>query len=553
MRRCFLLHASIEVVHTAKRFTHFRSLFGDILLKHNSGDLLDAYSLVQLISASIYSTSVRCAQQLHSYVLKSGFQSNIFISTSLVNVYAKLGHHNDADDMFDEIPHPNIVSWNSLISGYVQLGDYLKAIGLVLKLGRSSLRPDTFTFTAALTACAQLSFSNLGRSVHCAIITAGVELNSIVGNCLIDMYGKCGYVEDAIQVFRGIENKDVISWNSAIGAVARNQCINVAVDLLLQMPDPDAISYNEVIASIARFGDMEDARRILSNMPNANSSSWNSIIAGYIRRNRVPEALEFFREMHAQDVVEDQFTFSSILKGAAILSSLRCGLLLHCCTIKSGFDSCVVVGSALIDMYTKCAEVKAAETIFVSLPRRNLVSWNAMLSGYAHNGKPKEVVRLFEQLKAERVLIPDEITFTILISACAQDSHLSNEGIRYFESMIDDYRITPSPELCSSMIDLLGQKGDTETAEKMIHDMGLDSCGSVWRALLGACKARGDVQLAEVAASKLIELEGDEEFVYVLLSNVYASEQRWVDVGRVRAVMRERGVRKRAGCSRVER
>ncbi|XP_068649506.1 putative pentatricopeptide repeat-containing protein At5g47460 [Aristolochia californica] len=536
----------------ARRFSHFCSLFNDLVNRHNAGDLLDAYAFVQLIVASTHVNSLCCAHQVHSYVLKSGFQSNVFISTSLVNVYVKLGHRNEADEVFDEMPHRNIVSWNSLISGFVQRGEYLKAVSLVLKLGRSGLRPDTFTFSAALTACAQLSFSNLGRSVHCAIIIVGVEFNNVVGNCLIDMYGKCGFVNEAIQAFQEMEKKDVISWNSVIGAAARNQYINVAVDLLLQMPDPDAISYNELISSIAQFGDMEVAKRILSDMPNPNSSSWNSIIAGYVKRNRAPEAMELFREMHSQDVLKDQFTFSSILKGAASLSALNWGALMHSCSIKSGFDSCVIVGSALIDMYSKCADVKAAETIFGLLPRRNLVSWNAMLSGYAHNWKSKEVVRLFEQMKTERTLKPNGITFTSLLSACAQDSQLLNDGVRYFESMTCEYGIVPSAELCSCMISLLGQKGAIEKAEMMIHDLGLETCGLVWRALLGASKARGDLRVAEVAASKVIELEGDDEFVYILLSNMYASQKRWSDVSRVRALMREKGVRKRAGCSSVE-
>ncbi|KAJ0937554.1 putative tetratricopeptide-like helical domain superfamily [Helianthus annuus] len=151
------------------------------------------------------------------------------------------------------------------------------------------------------------------------------------------------------------------------------------------MPNPDTISYNEIITGIAQFGNMEKAVEILSTMPNPNSSSWNSIITGYVNRNNPRSALKVFDQMHLNGVWMDGFTFSSILSGVARVGAHRWGTLIHCCVVKLGFDECVVVGSALIDMYSKCGQVNAAEFIFESLPDKNLVTWNAMISGFAHN------------------------------------------------------------------------------------------------------------------------------------------------------------------------
>ncbi|XP_077245046.1 pentatricopeptide repeat (PPR) superfamily protein [Tasmannia lanceolata] len=520
---------------------------------HNSGIKFDTYALVCLIRASTNLGKIFVGQQLHSYVLRSGFQFNIFIATTLVSFYVKFEYLDNAHQLFDEIPQPNVVSWNSLISGYVQIGHCLKALALVFDLLRSNLRPDSFTFTAALTACTQLCLFDLGASVHCEIVKFGLDLNVVVGNCLLDMYGKCGFVDYAILAFHEMKNKDVVSWNSVIGVSSRNRRIKEAFDLLHQMPVPDTISYNEVINSIAQFGNMEDALRILFQMPNPNSSSWNSIISGYIKRNKAQEALDFFSKMHRQEVVKDQFTFSIILRGVASISMLNYGMSIHCCTIKSGFESFVIVGSALIDMYSKCGQINKAETIFGLLPRRNLVSWNAMISGYAHNGNARAVVLMFEQLKTLQGLKPDEITFVSVLSACAQDVGLLQDGIRYFNLMIDDYQIKPTPEHCSCMIDLMGLGGDILRAERMICELGFESCGLVWRALLGACGTCGDLKVAEIAAEKVLELEGDNEFVYVLLSNLYASHGRWGDVSDIRELMKERGLRKEAGCSWIER
>lgn len=518
----------------------------------NSGTKPDGHALVHLIRAC---TNLGCyshGQQLHCYVLQSGFGSNCYVSTALTNFYIKFESMNSAHKVFVEIPAPSVVSWNSLISGYVHSGEFSKAVCLFLELEKSGVWPDSFSFTAALAACGKLSLLQLGKSVHSKIVKFGVECSVFVSNCLIDMYGKCGFAEEAIRLFNEMNDKDTISWNSVIAASARNQRLEQAFSFLEQMPDPDTISYNELINGIAQFGNIEDAIMILATMPNSNSSSWNSIITGYVNRNRAREALEFFSKMHLEGIEKDQFTFSSILSGVGSISALAWGTLIHCCSMRSGLDKSVVVGSALIDMYSKCGHVKEAELMFQSLASKNLVTWNAMISGFAHNGNSTKVIELFEKLKMVKDLKPDGITFLNVFSACWHNRIPFKVANRYFESMKKDYGIDPTAEHCSSIIRLMGQEGKVWRAQDMINELGLGSCGMVWRALLGACGACGDVDVAEAAAAKLIELEGDNEFVYVKMSNIYAIYGKWEEVGSVRKLMREKNVKKEAGCSWVE-
>ncbi|KAJ4952838.1 hypothetical protein NE237_029670 [Protea cynaroides] len=516
-----------------------------------SGIKPNSYTMVCLIQASTNLGYTSYVQQLHGCMLQCGFSTNVFVSTALINCYSKWELFNDAHKVFEEIPQPNIVSWNSLISGYLYNEQFHKAVSLVLELNRTDLRADSYTLSAALAASAQLSFLELGKSFHSVIVKFGLGWNVVVGNCLIDMYGKCRFPEEAIQVFHEVINKDCVSWNSVIGASARNGRLEEALSILLQMPVPDTISYNEVINGIAQFGNIEDAIDVLSRTPKPSVASWNSIVTGYVNRDRVLEALDFFRKMHSKDIRMDEFTFASILRGIAGISALTWGTLIHCCLIKSGWNASIVTGSALIDVYSKCGQVNSAESVFCSMPRKNLVSWNAMISGYAHNGNTSAVIRLFEQMKV--VQEPDGISYLSVLSACGQDVSLSHMGIGYLESMTRDYGIEPTAEHCSCIIRVLGQTGEVEKAERMIHEMGFGSCGLVWRALLGAaCRASGDVKIAKIAAAKVIELEGDDEFVYVLLSNLYASHGKWGEVSAVREMMRERGLRKEAGCSWIE-
>ncbi|KAL6183419.1 hypothetical protein ACLB2K_044830 [Fragaria x ananassa] len=475
----------------------------------SSGTRPNGYLLVQMVRASANLSWDFCGLQLHTYILRSGFRSNVFVSTALINFYVRISSLSNAHKVFDEIPQPSVVSWNSLISGYAHSGNYSKALNLFLQLERSGVSADSYSLTAALGACGQLGFLQLGKSVHSKTVKLGLQDSTVVLNCLIDMYGKCGSLQEANLVFNNMTERDTISWNSVIAAGARNGSLEQAFSFLQQMDDPDIISYNEMINGFSRFGDIEDAIKLLLSMPNPNSSSWNSIITGYVNRGRAREALDFFCKMQMENVEMDQFTFSSILSGVAGISALTWGMLIHCCTIKYGLATSVVVGSALIDMYSKCGK-----------------------------------------MKRERDVKPDEITFLNVISACSHNQIPFESALQFFESMIGEYGIKPTLEHCCSMIRLMGQRGEVWRAEKLIFQLGFGACGSVWRALVGACGDCRDLMVAKYAAAKVIQLEGDDEYVYVKMSNLYAHYAKWEDVRVVR--MKAKGMRKEAGYSWIE-
>lgn len=518
----------------------------------HSGIKPNGYSLVHLVRVSTDLGHDSYCQQLHCYILKSGFVSNVFVSNALMRFYRRFGLSCEAGKLFVEIPQPSVISWNSLISCHVQSGQSHKALELFLELQRSELFRNEYSFTAALAAGGQLGFLHLGKSIHSNILKFGLECGIVVGNCLIDTYGKCGAVDDAVLVFHSMIDKDIISWNSVLAACTRNGNLERAFQFWHQMPIRDTISYNELINGIAQFGDIDDAIGILVNMPNPNSSSWTSVMTGYVNRNRAREALQFFSEMHSSDVEMDEFSFSVILSGIADLSALSWGTLTHSCTIKCGLDASVVVGSSLIDMYSKCGQVKNAESMFQSLPKKNLVTWNAMISGYAQNGDSMKVILLFEQLKTERNLKPDGVTFLNVLVACSNNNTPLQEMYQYFESMINDYGIKPTVEHCCSMIRIMGLGGEILRAKRMIYELGFGSCGVVWKALLGACGVSKDLKVAMIAAAKVIELEGYNDYVYVMMSNIFADYQKWGEMSAMRRFMRDKRVIKEAGCSWIE-
>ncbi|WCJ25842.1 Pentatricopeptide repeat (PPR) superfamily protein [Euphorbia peplus] len=513
----------------------------------------NGYSLVHILRASTELGFHSYSLQLHSFIFKSGFIPNVFVSAALIRYYTVAGSINDAHNLFDEIPQPNVISWNTLISAYLRSGQFSKSLHLFLRLHRCDYTClDSYSLTAALSACGQTSRSRLGESIHCKIVKYGMECSVVVANCLIDMYGKCGFVEEAVRVFDEMVDKDIISWNSVIAASARNGRIETAYRFFVQLDEPDTISYNQMINGIAQFGNVDDAVMILSGMPNPNSSSWNSIITAYVNRDQVEKALDSFVQMHSNNVESDEYTYSVLLSGVAGVAALNWGILIHSCAIKGGFDSYIVVGSALVDMYFKCGQVKNAESIFQSLPMKNLVTWNTMISGYAHNGDLNKVIEQFEKLKMVEGLKPDWVTFLNVMAACSGSEVPLEKVMEYFESMVIDYRVEPTVEHCCTIVRVMGQKGKVLEGMKMIYELEFGSFGVVWRALLGACGTCRNLKVAKIAAAKVIQLEGDDDYVYVMMSNIYASYGRWRDASKVRKIMNDRGVRKEVGCSWIE-
>ncbi|KAF2313088.1 hypothetical protein GH714_009193 [Hevea brasiliensis] len=198
-----------KIFHAFAHLKLYHEIGGPVkeLALYNASKLLssatkpNAYSLLHLVRASTDLGFDSYCRQLHTYILKSGFFTNVFVSTALLRFYSITESIIDADKAFDEIPQPNAVSWNTLISACVHSGQFGKAMYLFLQLERSGTCPDAYSFTLALSASAHLNMLQLGRSIHCEIVKYGLECATVVGNCLIDMYGKCASVEEAIWVF----------------------------------------------------------------------------------------------------------------------------------------------------------------------------------------------------------------------------------------------------------------------------------------------------------------------------------------------------------------
>ncbi|XP_009395698.2 pentatricopeptide repeat-containing protein At1g31430-like [Musa acuminata AAA Group] len=457
---------------------------------------------------------------VHAQSIAFGFRSDTLVLNSLIHAYTACGSVGFAHDVFDELPDRDQIAWTELINGYVRSGRAKEAVDLFSRMMEANVRPDGISIVAACTACSQLGDLSLGRILEGLACKRGVKDNTHVVNSLIDMYSKCGSIDDAWKLFDEMPHKDVVSWNS-------------------------------MVAGSARTGDMEAARSLFDQTPNKNEVSWSSLINGYVQNDRFEQALSTYKEMIDAGVATNEAAITGTVTACAHLGALHLGRQIHLSLDESKLCHDTVLSTVLVDMYAKCGCLDTARSLFARMVHKSQVSWNVMLMGLAIHGKAAECLELFSEMSKDGTR-PSSTTFVAILSACAYAGWIE-EGRDFFDKMTESYGITPRTEHLSCMVHLLGRAGHVPEACDLVRAAShIEPDVATWGALLSSCKSHGYAELADVVAGKMLELDPCHTGAYVQLSSMYASENKWREVVEIRRVMKGRGVKNRPGWSWFE-
>eukprot|EP01018_Ginkgo_biloba_P015982 Gb_28612 [translate_table: standard] len=543
----------------------------------------------RLLQECVNTKALPQGKQAHARIIKTGFETVTFLQTHLVNMYAKCEKIAPSRQVFEEMSERSVVSWTAIIAGYVQNGHCEEALKLFLEMQRELIEPNEFTYPCVLRACAGLESVSQGKQVHTRIIKTSFDSDVFVSSALLYMYAKCGCRTDARQVFDKMPSRNIVSWNAMIAGCVLNgraqeglqifeqlrwasiqpnyitfcSVLNACVDvsaleqgkqlhahIIKSGFESDVTVGNALIDLYGKGGSVKCARSLFEKLLERNGVSWSSIIAAYAQNGWGEDALNIFWQVHQEGVHASEHTFSSVLSACAGLAGLDQGKQVHSQIFKTGFDSDVFVGSALVDMYGKSGNINDACQVFNEMPERNVVSWNAMIAGCAQHGRGNEALQLFEQMQCDGIE-PNYITFVCVLSACSH-AGLVEKGRFYFDSMNRHHGIIPGAEHYACMVDLLGRAGCLDEAEEFIKETPFEPTASMWGALLGACRVHGNMELGKRAAEHVFELDPQDSGTHVLLSNIYAAGGRWDDVAKVRNMMKNIGMKKEPGCSWIE-
>ncbi|CAN1166223.1 Pentatricopeptide repeat-containing protein DOT4, chloroplastic [Linum perenne] len=552
--------------------------------------------------------NLRYGKEVHSTILSCDIPVDGLLGTRLVFMYVscgelregrlvfddvaneKAGRVESARKVFDKLSHRDVISWNSMMSGYAENGESKEALEIFRMMVSSGFDIDLASAVIVLSACGSSSHLSLGKMVHALGIKLLFNRETKFSNVLLDMYSKCGDLNAASIVFENTDERCVVSWTAMIQAYARAGVHDKAIQLFEEMkmvgktrPDIFTLSMvlhacacsgslesgksvhnyiiehglesnlfvcNSLMDMYSKCGSMEDASLLFSQMQVKDIIAWNTIIGGYSKNDLPHEAICQFATMAQGDLGPDGITMSCVLPACASLAALETGREIHSHILRKGYLSDRHVANALVDMYVKCGALVLAKRIFDTIPSKDLVSWTVMIAGYGMHGLGKEAIEAFQQMRQEGIE-PDQVSFVSVLYACSH-SGLVNEGWRFFNIMQRECNIEPNLEHYACIVNLLSRSGKLQMAYKFIKAMPIKPDATIWGSLLCGCRIHHDVKLAEEVSEHVFELEPENTGYYVLLSNIYAEAEKWEEVRKMREKIGRRGLKKHPGCSWID-
>uniref|UniRef100_A0A0E0HQ03 DYW domain-containing protein n=1 Tax=Oryza nivara TaxID=4536 RepID=A0A0E0HQ03_ORYNI len=546
-----------------------------------------ATSLAGSCSRGGGAASSSAARALHALAVAAGYAADTFVASALAKLYFVLSRVDHARKVFDMVPSPDTVLWNTLLAG-LSGSEAVESFARMVSDG--SVRPDATTLASVLPAVAEVADVTMGRCVHAFAEKCGLAEHEHVLTGLISLYSKCGDVESARCLFDMMEKPDLVAYNALISGYSVNGMVGSSVDLFTELMTlglwPNSSTLVALIPVHSPFGhdllaqclhgfvlksgftanspvstaittlycrlnDMESARKAFDAMPEKTMESWNAMISGYAQNGLTEMAVALFEQMLVLNVRPNPITVSSTLSACAQLGALSMGKWVHRVIAEEDLDPNVYVMTALIDMYAKCGSISEARRIFNTMDNKNVVSWNAMIAGYGLHGQGAEALKLYKDM-LDAHLLPTSATFLSVLYACSHGG-LVEEGRKVFRSMTDDYAINPGIEHCTCMVDLLGRAGQLKEAFELISEFPKSAVGpGVWGALLGACMVHKDSDLAKLASQKLFELDPENSGYYVLLSNLHTSKKQYSEAAVVRQEAKSRKLVKTPGYTLIE-
>ena len=377
------------------------------------------------------------------------FQGNLFLQSSLVDMYVKCGFLVEAKELFDNLPVRDAVLWTTIITGCADHGHGEEALKYFEHMQHNGISPNSVTFVSCLKACSSLRDKDKGEKIHAEVERIGLLGKDLsVGNRLVDMYAKCGAMSKAQEVFDKLQLRDVVSWNV--------------------------------------------------------------LIAGYADKGHGEETMKYFEVMQDQGVLPDHLTYICGLKACAIMGTIRKGLEIHNEIARKGFlEGDIVMASTLVDMYVKCGYLGMAKSVFSNLPVRDVALWNSLISGYSQIGECEDLLTVFDRMLGDGIK-PDPVTFIVVFNACSRLG-LFSQSETFFEAMNKEYGIIPCIEHQTWMVNLLGHSGQFDKASTIIEKMPIYPNQPVWNSILSSCRNTGNLNRAEQIVNRVLPGQVDAQ------------------------------------------
>ncbi|KAH6772845.1 Pentatricopeptide repeat superfamily protein [Perilla frutescens var. hirtella] len=470
--------------------------------------------------------SMRELHQFLPLIIKNGLYNEHLFQTKLVSLFCKFGSLSDAVKVFEPIESKIDPLYHTLLKGYAQQSNLDNALKFFARMKHDGVEPNVYNFSYLLKACADNCDARKGREIHAQLVLNGLSANLYAMTSVMNLYAKCGVVHDACKMFERMPVRDLVCWNTVIAGFAQNGMSKRAVDLVVMMQherqSPDLVTVVSILPAIADLGNLRigrsvhayvlrrglesyvnvstalldmyakcgpvgTARKIFDSMSSRTVVSWNSMIAGYAQNGDSEEALDLFQKMRDEGLKPSNVTVMGALQACANLGDIKRGQVIYELVKQFGLDSDVSVMNSLISMYCKCRRVDAATDLFTKLRVKTLVSWNAMILGYAQNGRTMEAISLFGQMQEHNVK-RDSFTLVSVITAVSELSLLRQA--KWIHGLVIRSCLQNDVFVMTALVDMYAKCGAIHTARKLFD--GTDERHvTTWNAMIDGYGTHG--------------------------------------------------------------
>ncbi|KAG0490406.1 hypothetical protein HPP92_007269 [Vanilla planifolia] len=452
-----IVSCSIQAAKYAKAISLFREM-------HKTGMTMDSYTAVSVLQACAELSLVKLGREVQGSLLRCRGSLELYEGNALVIMYAKNGFLPHAVQVFDLMNEKDNISWNSLLSAFVQNCFYWNAIELFCRMLEMGYKPDPISLVVVASASARLGNFLNGMEIHGYALKQGHDSDIQIANTLMAMYTKCSLVKNCELLFQRILNKDVISWTTMIACYAQNGYYTEAIEFFRRVQvegtdaDPlmigsilqacsclvspsflkqihgytirhdllDLVLKNTVIDVYGECGMVGHAVKVFEGIKDKDVVSWTSMITCYVRNRLFNDALSLFGNMITANVHPDVVALLGMLSAAAGLASLTKGKEVHAFLIRRSMCVDGNVSSLLVDMYARCGKIDESFKVFKKIGCKDLVLWTSIVDACGMHGMGREAVDLFERME-EAGIVPDHVAFLALLYACSH-SRLVVEG-----------------------------------------------------------------------------------------------------------------------------
>ncbi|XP_052487057.1 pentatricopeptide repeat-containing protein At1g19720 isoform X2 [Gossypium raimondii] len=441
-----------------------------------SGSQVRPNTFISLLQACIDFGSLDLGRKLHAriHLVK---ESDPFVETKLVSMYAKCGSFADARKVFDEMIQKNLYTWSAMIGAYSRVSRWKEVVELFFLMMEDGVLPDEFLFPRILQACANCGDVRTGRLLHSLVIRLGMVCYTRVSNSVLAVYAKCGKLRSARRFFDYMNERDRVTWNSMLLAYCQKGENDEAYKLFNGMwgegIEPCIVSWNILINSYNQLGRCDVALGLMKEMESSRVSpdvfTWTSMISGLAQNGRRWQALFLFKEMLLAGIKPNGVTITSAVSACASLKVLKLGLEIHSIALRMGITDNVLVGNSLIDMYAKCGELEAARQVFDMIEEKDVYTWNSMIAGYCQAGYCGKAYELFIKMQESDVK-PNVITWNTMISGYIQNGD-EDRAMDLFQRIEQDGKIRRNTASWNALIAGYVQLGAIDKAFGVFRQM----------------------------------------------------------------------------------